>query len=258
VDGLAKGYAGKPVLFLEYKTDSPHAINRLIRFMAAWQLDKTPSELKPSTPYTMIDSGQQISYGERDFQTEYRGMIEDELPRPPLAIVNASRERPNTSSLLVKAQVTNISTTTLQTGINGAAVHVMIYEGNRALHAGTEIKASAIAFFNDPLAPGDTATFEFPFLNLRGVNLSAAEAAVLVDYQAPGQSGRFDMLQAAIAVPGALPPTPTPWPTPTTPPTVTPVPPPTEVPTVEPTQETIAAPQHFELYLPRLLRRVIY
>ncbi len=262
MDGLAKGYAAKPVLFLQYETNSPHAANRLNRFMAAWDIEKNPRDIKPETPYTMVDSGQRISWGDRDFETEYRKMIEHELARPPLAILTAVRERPDTSTLVVKVQVTNISTSTLETAANSATVHVLLFQGNRALKAGTEIKASNIAFFDEPLVPGDTRRFEFKFSGLRGVNLSALEAAVLLDYMPSDTSGRWDMLQATIASSGRLPPVPTSLPSPTTIPTEAPteVPPPTPTvaATVEPTPDPAASPQHYGIYLPLSMRRLSY
>ena len=125
MDGLAKAYGGKGVVFLEYDVNSTHAIFRIDRFMAAWQLDKDARETEAETPHTMVDSGQAISYGERDYQREYRSMIDDEIPRPPSAIVEARRGMPNPSTLEVAVQVTNASTETLHSR-NGAMLHIVV------------------------------------------------------------------------------------------------------------------------------------
>jgi hypothetical protein len=255
VDGLAKAYTAKPVVFLQYETDSPHAVHRIDRFMAAWQLDKSPAELKPSTPHTMVDSGREISYGERDYQKEYRRMVDGELLRPPGALVVAARERPDTRTLIVMVQVTNISTTTLETAVNGATVHAVVYDGSKALKAGSDIRAASQAYFEDPCPPGETREFAFTFTNLPGTNLSRADALVIVDYVPEDGQGRWDMLQAALAGNDPLPPIPTAMPTPTMEPTLTPIPPPTAEPTAVPTVKPTQEPERHTLFMPRLLRR---
>ncbi len=221
--------------------------------MAAWRIEKMPGEYEPETPYTMVDSGKEVSWGERDFRSEFRAMIESEFPRPPGAIIHAVRERPNTSSIVVKAQVTNVSTVTLQTAANGAAVHVIVYEGHRALQTGRIVHATDYAPFTNPLRPGETATFEFPFLKLRGVSVSRVDAVVMVDYMPDPVTGRWDMLQAAIAGAGTLPAPPTPLPTSTATPRPTAVP--TLVPTAIPTVAPTAEPVRFDIYLPQAVRR---
>jgi hypothetical protein len=226
---------------------------RIDRFMAGWYLDKMPGETEPETPYTMVDSGHDCSWGERDFRAEFRKMIDAEMERPPLAIINASRERPDPSTLVVKAQVTNISTATLQTSSNMATLHVMVYEGHRALQTGRIVHANRTENFNDPLKPGATRYYEFTFDNLKGVNMSLLDAVVMVDYVPDPITGRWDMLNAAVAQSAPLPPTPTPYPTSTsTPlPTRTPTSVPTEAPTLTPTPE----PFHMEVFLPLAMRR---
>jgi hypothetical protein len=210
VDGLARAFISKPVIFLQYLTDSPHAVHRIDRFMAAWQCEKGARDLKPETPYTMVDSGREISWGERDYQREYRQMVDTELPRPPQALIFAVHEHPSPTELIVRAQVTNISTTTLETAVNAAMVHVVIYQGSKALKTGSDIHATTQAVFDTPLIPGDTREFEFKFNNLRGVNLSQVDALIMVDYQPPWSPGRWEMMQAVVAGTGALPPIPTP------------------------------------------------
>ncbi len=256
VDGLAKSYAGDPVLFLQYELDSTVSRARHDRFMAAWQLDKSPAEREPATPHTMVDSGQHISYGERDFLVDFRKMIDEEMPRQAGAIIDAVRERPDSRTILLQAQVTNISTTTLQTIENGATLHAVLYEGNRNLHYGTTVHAAQVVQLDEPLEPGQTRLFDLVFDVPRGVNGSLLDVAVLLDYLPPGGNGRWDMLQAAIAQTRELPPSPTPWPSPTPRPTLTPTPaPPTATPTVEPLPVPTDPPPSYRLYLPRALRR---
>lgn len=253
MDGLAKSYASKSVMFLEYDVKSPHAVHRIDRFMAAWPYEKLPGDQSPETPYTMVDSGHDISWGERDFMAEFRSMIESELPRPPLLTIQAVREHPDSASIVVKAQVTNISTVTLQTDLNGATLHVMVYEGHRVLKTGRKVHASYVERFDVPLRPGETRSFEFLFDKFRGVNLSVLDAVVMVDYLPDRATARWDMMQAAIAGTGDLPPTPTtePTATPTTEPTAMPTPEPTAMPTLAPTE----VPQQFVIFLPKTVRR---
>ena len=251
MDGLAKFYNGKDVLFLEYDVNSPHALHRIDRFMAAWYIEKMPGENAPETPFTMVDSGHEVSWGDRDFRAEYRSMINSELERPAQLRILAVKERPDTTSLVVKAQVTNISTVTLHTPVNGATVHVAVYEGHRALQTGREVHASAQAFFPTPLPPGQSAYFEFPFTRIPGVNLSQVDAAVMVDYVADPILGRYDMMQAAIAGSGTLPPTRTPQPT-SAPPRL-----PTAAPTEPPPAATLAPePQRYDIFMPAAFRRL--
>lgn len=254
MDGLAKAYGGSQVVFLEYDVNSMHAMNRVDRFMSGWQIEKLPGEHEPETPYTMVDSGNEVSWGDRDFRAEYRKMIDAEIERPAHLLISAMRERPDPSTLLVKTQVTNLTTTTLSSALNGATLHVRVYEGHRALKTGREVHASVTEHFFDPLDPGDSRYFEYTFDNLKGVNMSLLEAVVMVDYVPNQVTGRWDMLNAIIAGTSHLPPSPTPFPTatetlvPTETPTLTPTPEPTITPTLEPFR--------CEIYLPLGLRRI--
>jgi hypothetical protein len=257
VDGLAKSYAGRPVVFIQYELDSEVSRVRHERFMAGWQLDKQAAELSPATPHTMVDSGRRVSYGERDYKADFRKMVDDELPRPAGAIIDAVRDRPDTRTLRVRAQITNVSALDLQAASNNATVHVVVYEGSRTLHYGTKVHLAQSILVDEALEPGQTRLFEFTFDIPRGVNGSTLEAVVMLDFQPPGGEGRWDMLQAAIAHTGDFLATPTPWPSPIPPPTRT------AVPTLEPTAEPTVAPSPAPtepappcyLYLPRTLRR---
>jgi hypothetical protein len=258
VDGLARAYVSKPVVFLQYDIDSEHARYRHDRFLAAWQLDRDPRDTEPDTPHTMVDSGQSISYGERDFQREYRDMVDAEVPRPPSALVFAQREMPSPSALVVRVQVTNVSTETLLTDDNGAMLHIVVYEGSKALKTGSDIHATRQATFDEPLPPGRTRQFEFTFSDLRGVNLARSEALAMVDYRPDGQKGRYDMMQATVAGTTALPPIPTPYPTETSTPTATdiPTPAPTITPSPRPTEVPSPAPARHYAWLPALINLV--
>lgn len=224
--------------------------------MAGWQLERLPGEFEPATPRTMVDSGQDVSWGERDYKAEFRAMIDSEMERPPQMLIEARRELPSPGQMIVRAQVTNISTATLETAANSAMLHVKLYEGHKALKTGRIIHASDYGYFHDPLKPGHSRNFEFLFENLGGVSTSKLDAVVMVDYVPDPMTGRYDMLQAAIAKSGSLPPSPTVPPTSSPTPTVTATPTlvptqPTPTPTITPSPE----PEHHEAYLPALLRR---
>ncbi len=248
MDGLAKAYGGGQAVFLEYDVNSIHALNRVDRFMSGWQLEKLPGEHEPETPYTMVDSGNEVSWGDRDFRAEYRKMIDAEIERLAHVAISASRERPDPSTLLLKAQVTNLTTTTLSTALNSATLHVRVYEGHRALQTGRIVHASMTEHFFSPLDPGDTRSYEFTVDNLKGVNMSLLEAVVMVDYVPDPVSGRWDMLNAAIAGTAPLPPSPTPYPTATNTPAPTETP--TQAPTAEPTLTPTPVPFRCDVYMP--------
>lgn len=245
MDGLARAYTAKPVAFLQYESDSQHAVHRIDRFMAAWQIDRKPRETQADTPHNMVDSGQAISYGERDYQREYRSMIDGEIPRPPTALLFAHREMPNPSTLDVRVQVTNVSTTTLQTALNGATLHLVLYDGSKALKAGSDIHATRQSSFDEPLPPGDSRRFEFSFTNLRGVNLARTDVLAMLDYLPPWSGGRWDMMQAAIAASAPLPAVPTAQATPTASSTLPPPPPSSATPSQQatPTDRPTASPE---------------
>jgi hypothetical protein len=209
---------------------------------------------------TMVDSGLRVQEGECNYRVEYGAMIEAALPRPPGLAIFAHKDRPDPSSIHVTAQVQNISTATLQTAINGATLHIVVYEGHRALQTGRVIHRSDRRSFDEPFPPGAVRRFKFEFNRMRGINVSQLEAVVFVDYMPNPALGRWDMLQGAIADTSPLPPMPTPMPTPTRTPkaTTTPLatdtpPPPTVTPTNTPASDE--KPESTTIYLPRALKQ---
>lgn len=257
MDGLAKSYSRQPIVFLEYDLNSVHAYERVNRFHAAWNVDH-PTDPNPDTPMTMVDSGFRVQEGECNYRVDYGNMIDDALPRPPGLAIFAHKERPDTASVHVTAQIHNIGETTLKTDVNGAVVHIVLYEGHRSLHTGREIHGTDRRTFDEPFAPGDVRRVSFEFNRLRGVNASQLEAVVFVDYMPDPALGRWDMLQGAIADTAPLPALPTAIPTatatatPTEAPADTPVPP-----TVTPTQEpepTDEVTEPIRIYVPNAVK----
>ena len=152
----------------------------------------------------MIGSGQMISEGERDFQVDFRNMVETEKERAPEAILNAKKERPSPSSFVVKVQLTNLAPDAL-TVDNQAMLHIILYQGHRALQTGRDIVRSHEEIFVEPLEYGFTRNYDIEFTGFRGVNLSQVEAVAFVDYIPPDGDGRWNMLQGAKAVTKDLP-----------------------------------------------------
>ena len=194
----------------------------------------------------MVDSGFLATWGELDYQIVFREMIDLAMPRQARALVHLSKTRPNPSSIQLEGQVTNTSDLTLAAATNGAAAHFIVFIGHRAMHTGREILAVDYQPFDEPLAPGETRRLSFGVEGLRGVNLSQADALLIVDYQPKPETGRWDMLQAAAASNDALPTIPTALPTATPIPSDTPTPEPTPEPT-----EVIVEPD--PIYLPAAL-----
>ncbi|MFN2114239.1 MAG: hypothetical protein ACK2T6_00885 [Anaerolineae bacterium] len=201
----------------------------------------------------MVDSGFRVEEGECNFRVDYGGMIDDAMPRAPGLGVLALREQPDPSSVHVTAQIHNFGETPLDTAVDGAMLHVVLYEGHIALQTGREVHGSERVTFDEPLAPGETRRFKFEFNRLRGVNASQLAAVVFVDYMPDPTTGRYEMLQGAIAKTDPLPDLPTAVPTaaPTATPTATlePTIEPTALPTTEP-HPTVAAPSAPGLFVP--------
>jgi hypothetical protein len=258
VDGLAKSYSRQPIVFLEYQRTSEHAVRRIDRFLGAWAVEN-PAGSQADTPMAMVDSGLEVREGECNYRVEYGEMIQVALPRAPLVSMWAQKEMPDPSTVVVRVQVENTFTDPLDSALNDAALHVIVYEGHRALHTGREIHGSAYQPFHVPLGVGESRRFEFTFDGLRGVNASLLEAVAMVDYLPDRRVARWEMMQAAFAGPGDLPAMPTPAPTDTPAPTATTKPPtavPTDVPTEAPTETPLptATPdpeaEGLRIYLP--------
>lgn len=150
-------------------------------------------------PMAMVDSGNKISNGVVVYQDKFWSMVNLSLARPPQAEVQASWMRQG-NQVKFSVQVKNLSGKTLSSA-NSAAVNAIIYEEgvggaltNRYVRAAVETAITG-------LANNATATYQLQTPDLTGVNWSKLHYIALVDYQPSSSSGKYDMLQAAVATP---------------------------------------------------------
>jgi hypothetical protein len=189
VDALAEEFAGQPVLFLEQGYTSAVG-ERVSRFWAGFAGGQA------YYPLTMVDSGQQVASGNADFQALYRQMVQTALARPAQAEVSA-RYRQVEGRVQAEVTVINGSTTTLSSA-NSATVHILVYEHARVLWTGRYVRGAAWTAVEETLPPGATRTFSLETDTLTVQDWSQVRVVTLVDYRPGGNTGPYDMLQAAL------------------------------------------------------------
>jgi hypothetical protein len=189
VDALAEEFAGQPVLFLEQRYTSAVG-ERVSRFWAGFAGGQA------YYPLAMVDSGQQVASGGADFQALYRQMVQTALARPAQAEVSA-RYRQVEGRVQAEVTVTNGSTATLSAA-NGATVHILVYEHARVLWTGRYVRGAAWTAVEEALPPGATRTFSLETDALTVQDWNQVRVVALVDYRPGGNTGPYDMLQAAL------------------------------------------------------------
>ena len=241
VDELANEYlrAGKSVPFLEHNVDATVG-NRYDRWTAAYG-GSAPADT--GVPLDIVDSGYRASYGWVDFRTEYRAMVEAALERPAGAEIYAGYTR-EADNIELTAAVTNRSGTTLNLW-NSATLHVLVWERAAVIHTERFVRAGTAGAISADLPDGQTATFRLRLEDVPVTQWQMASVLVLLDYRPDQGSTKYDMLQAVVAVEGAVP---TRTPIPTITPTRTATPTPTPGPSPTPTEPLPGTP----IYLPRL------
>lgn len=198
VDQLAAEFADQPVLFLEQNIDSPIG-DRRSRWEASYSGDWRYTYL----PWVMADSGNRLSSGPVAFANVYRGIVQAEMARPPQAAIEAYARRVG-DSVRVYARFTNQSQATLMDASNGATIHAITWEDAHVGVTGREVRAAPFARVTSPVAPQGVAAFTLDSPALSGVNWDNLHTVVVVDYRPGGQTGPYDMLQAALATPPAI------------------------------------------------------
>jgi len=201
VDQLANEYAaaGQPVVFLEQNVDAPLG-NRIGR----WWATHGPGSV--SLPLVMVDSGQQISNGYLGSSAHdtYQAMVDAELARPPLALLEAIGWRLG-NRMHFDGTLTNLSGVTLSSS-NSATIHALVYEEHTPVDpnvdhiTGRIVRAAVSTEVSPALAHGAARTFALDTSELSNVvDWTEVHAIVLVDYRPAGSSGAYDMLQAVSA-----------------------------------------------------------
>lgn len=152
-------------------------------------------------PEAMIDSAHEFETGAgSDVYDVYRGMVNRSLSRDVTADITATYARTE-NTVTIKATITNNSAVTLSVQ-NKAAVQAIVYEDYRQSktnHAGRGSAKTDISY----LRPGRSETFMITVTLSGVVDYNNLHYIVLVDYKtAAKDTGVYDQLQAAIAVPG--------------------------------------------------------
>jgi hypothetical protein len=188
------------VVFLEYDLRSyAYFDSRLTRWYKAHGMDTV------ATPWVMVDSGHQITYGYEDFASVYRNLVNGELPRPPRAQVEAYQRRVG-DKVRFYVQLRNLTSATLSAYRNAATLHGLVYENVTTDTDHRYVRAIAPLGLEEDLMPGATAavTMDTSFDVPSGVAWDRLSYLVLADFQPDGTAAAFDMLQAAPAAPAVL------------------------------------------------------
>lgn len=249
VDQLAREYARQPVVFIEHAVEATYR-NRSGRWFAAYGANRSAQ-----TPLAMVDSGFRYTNGEEDYHRSYAGMIDAALTRSADAEVEAFYEQRRVDGLdkiHLVVRVTNHGSHALSYD-NYAAVHGILYEDVHVRDTSRFARSSAMVDLDPDLAPGESDSYELDLELPRGVQMGRSHVLAVVDYRPEGDSGHYDMVQAAFAVAGLPTPTavatPTEEPTPTRIPTATATAAPTALPTAAPPTAT-AEPERPRIFLP--------
>jgi hypothetical protein len=189
VKTLQSEMAGRAVL-LEYAYDTFNH-GRVDRWWAAYS--GSPSVY---LPLVMVGSGFEVDQGPVDYYPRYRAMLEAELARPPAAAVRAWSRRVG-DSLEVYARATNLAGVAL-TPEHAAAFWVVVWEDNPIGLTQTWVRATATRPLSPALQPGETTTATINVPSLASVDWQHLRSLVLLEHRPTG-TGRYDMLQAAIA-----------------------------------------------------------
>ena len=189
VNQLALDYAGQPVVFLEQPVDGPLGL-RYARWWTAYGQGGTVT-----LPLVMVDSGHQISNGDLDFATVYKGMIDAELRRPAGADLWSIATRLG-DHFRVSVHVRNRAGSTW-TADQNPTIHVLVYEDMGATH--TQLQSASWAHIASPLADGATTGVVFETPAISPADWTKVHVIALVDYRPGGASGPYDLLQSAHA-----------------------------------------------------------
>ncbi len=189
---LQSRFQGRAVL-LEYDYDT-FLNGRQDRF---WASGASANYL----PLVMVGSGFRTSSGVVDFDRVYRGMIDDELARPPRAVVTAFWRRAG-NAMRAYVEIENPGPKDLQVD-REATLWVIAYENTVIGLTGTWVRTTAMWHLPFDLAQGERITAVVDTPPMSGVNWDRMAGLVLVEDRL-SDSGAFDALQAADAPPAGL------------------------------------------------------
>lgn len=174
-------------------------------------------------PLIDVDSGYRTSFGgQADYYKLFKRMIDEALRRKPGVDILAAYKVVN-ADVVLSMRVTNHSGVTLSSG-NGATLTGIIWAEQKVIHTGRSGFGEQINGLcgKGILLNGETTTCNLTMKDKAKDLGSRGQVLALVDYRPGGASGAYDLLNAAHAVKGELPPLVEPT---AVPPTDTPVPP---------------------------------
>lgn len=147
----------------------------------------------------MVDSGYRIAHGSSTGYDTFKDMVDAALARPPGARITARSQRVG-DRVRVVVEVTNDSGGFLNGASNGATVHVLVYEEAKVLWTNRYVRGGVSRGIEPALAPEATRSFTLETADLPAeVNWDNVRCVAFVDYRPGGQTGPYDMLQAAHA-----------------------------------------------------------
>jgi hypothetical protein len=194
VNTLQNEMAGRAVL-LEYPYDN-FTSGRVDRWWAGYT--GSPSVF---LPLVMVGSGLQVDHGPVDYYNRYKAMLNAELARAPAAAMRVWSRRVG-DGLQVYVRATNLSGVPL-TLQNAASFWVIVWEDKQIGLTRTWVRATATRPLPASLQPGETTTATIDVPSLGAVDWQRLRALALLEHR-PGGTGRYDMLQAAIAEPAEI------------------------------------------------------
>ena len=149
----------------------------------------------------MVGSGYRSSSGSVAYESVYRGMINDELARAPQAAVTAYWRRVG-NTMRFYTEVTNTGDRNLRED-QEAAIWVIVWENSHIGVSETWVWRTVRQTLTGVLRPGESVSEVINTPVLIGVNWNRLAGLALVENR-PGGTGRYDMLQAAEAVPASF------------------------------------------------------
>jgi hypothetical protein len=191
--------AGRAIL-LEYAYDDFNT-GRVDRWWAAYK--GAPSV---ALPLAMVGSGSDVCQGSLDYDTRYRAMLDAELARPPAASIRAWRQQVG-NGLRLHLRATNLGDLPLSPE-NEAAFWVLVWEDRRVGLTETWVRATFRAPLTSELSLGGTAVATVDVPAIAGISPSQLRVLALLEHRLAA-ADRFDMLQAAVAMPASFEVTPT-------------------------------------------------
>ena len=152
-------------------------------------------------PMVMVDSGLSAKSGPGPYVSGYSTMVDNSMVREPKAEVQALWVRQGNKAKFT-VQVKNLSGVTLSSS-NEATVHVIVYLQQHVYLTSRLVVFAAHAAISS-LANGATGAYNLETDDLTSVDWDKLHYIALVDYIPNSTTGKYDMLQAAVAEPAEV------------------------------------------------------